>query len=38
MCSSKKGLTVEETIRELHSDPLSDISDLESNDTETFNS
>ena len=35
MHSSWKGLTVEETIAELYSDPFSDVSDLESSDAET---
>ena len=38
MYSSRKGLTVEETIAEVYSDPLSDISDIESSDTETVDS
>jgi hypothetical protein len=38
MRSSRKGLTVEETIAELHSDPFSDVSDLESSDAETVDS
>ena len=37
MHSSRKGLTMEETIAELYSDPFSDISDLESSDSETVN-
>jgi hypothetical protein len=35
MHSSRKGLTVEETVAELYSDPFSDLSDLESSDAET---
>jgi hypothetical protein len=35
MHSSRIGLTVEETIAELHSDPFSDVSDLEFSDAET---
>jgi hypothetical protein len=38
MYSRRKCLTVEETIAELYSDPLSDISDSESSDTETVDS
>ena len=34
MHSSWKGLTVEETIAELYSDPFSDVSDLEPSDAE----
>jgi hypothetical protein len=34
MYSGRKNLTVAETIAELYSDPLSDISDIESSDTE----
>ena len=37
MHSSRKGLTVEETIAELYSDPFSDVSDPESSDAETIN-
>jgi hypothetical protein len=37
MHSSRRGLTVEETIAELYSDPFSDISDLESSDSERVN-
>jgi hypothetical protein len=35
MHSSRKGLTVEETIAELYSDPFSNVSDLESSNVET---
>ena len=38
MHSSRKGLTMEETIAELYSDPFSDISDLESSDSERVDS
>jgi hypothetical protein len=38
MYSRRKCLTVEETIAELYSDPLSDISDSESRDTEMVDS
>jgi hypothetical protein len=38
MCSGRKCLTVVETIAELYSDPLSDISDSESSDTGTVDS
>jgi hypothetical protein len=38
MHSSTKGLTAEETIAELHSDPFSEVSDLESHNAETADS
>jgi hypothetical protein len=38
MYSSRKGLTVEKTMEELYSDLLSDISGIESSDTETVDS
>jgi hypothetical protein len=38
MHSSRKGLTVQETIAELYSDPFSNISDLESSDAEMVDS
>jgi hypothetical protein len=38
MYSCRKGFTIKETIAELYSGPLSDISDIELSDTETVDS